>query len=37
MTFGEFEIQPADYELVRVVKDLFCFVLVGSDDGEEIH
>ena len=37
LTFEEFKVQPADYQLVRVIEDLFGFGLVRSEDREEVH
>ena len=37
MTFGELKVQPADYQLVRVIEDLLGFGLVRSEDREEVH
>ena len=37
LTFGEFKVQPADYQLMRVIEDLLGFGLVRSEDSEEVH
>jgi len=37
LTLEELKVQPADYQLVRVVKDLFGFGLVRSEDREEVY
>ena len=37
LAFGEFKVQPADYQLVWVIEDFVGFGLVRSEDREEFH